>query len=111
MEWFSRLLLHLPWDTLVFFLLLRFALRDSDRSWRHLGTVCVAIAVWKAILYSLMNVFSLALLFLSIGIFLHWAYELKTRAIVSILAIYLMAGIFFGAILHAAHGVLDLFFI
>ena len=110
MEWFSRLLLHLPWDTLVFFLLLRFALRESDRSWRHLGTVCVAIAVLKAILFPMFGVFSIVLLFLSIGIFLRWAYELKTRAIVSILAVYLMAGIFFGAILHAAHGVLELFF-
>ncbi len=111
MRLFPLLLLHLLWDTLVLFIILRIALREHSPASKSLGLVCFGAALGKSLLYSLLGVLATVPVLLSSGLFLGWAYSLSTRNILCILAAFLSVGIVFGSVLRMAHGVLELFFV
>ena len=111
MELFSILLLHVVWDTLVLFIILRVTVRDPSQQWQNLGFVSLGMAVWKSLFFLLMGVPAIVPILLTLGLYLRWAYSLTTRKILYILGAFLFAGIVFGAIRKMAYGVLELFFI
>ncbi len=111
MELLSVLLLHLVWDALVLFIILRVTVRDHSLRWQDVGSFTLGMAVWKSLLFLLMGVPAVIPFFLSSGFYLRWAYSLTTRQILYSLAAFLFAGIVFGAVRHMAYDVLELFFV
>ncbi len=105
------LFLHLAWDTLVLFIVLRIAVRAGSLKWHRLGLACFAMAAWKLVLYLTLGVAAIVPVFLTMAPVLHWKYSLSLRVTAYVLALYLFLGIVFGAVLKLALGVLDLFFL
>ena len=104
---FLRLLL----DTFVLYIILWVALREKAPKWPKLGAICLALAVWKWLLYLWMGVPAIVPLLLSIALIVRLGFSIPMRKTLYILGAYVVVRIVLGSVLKMASGVLDLFFI
>jgi hypothetical protein len=98
-------------DTFVLYAILWLALREKAPKWQTLGAVCLAMAVWKWLLYLWMGVLAIFPHLLSVGLIVRLAFSIPTRKTLYILAIFVVVRIFLRSVLDMALGVLDFFFI
>ena len=105
------ILLRLFLDTLVLYVILWLALRDRPPKWSQLGAVCLAVAVWKWLLYVWMGVLAIIPTLLTVALIVRLGYSIPIRKTLYILGAFVVVRIVFGSVLKMAMGVLDLFFI
>ena len=105
------LLLRLLLDTFVLYIILWLSLRENSPKWPKLGSICLAMAVWKWLLYIWIGVVAILPLLLSLGLVVRLGFSMPTRKTLYVLGAFVVARILLGSILKMAVGVLDLFFI
>ncbi len=107
----TLILLRLLLDTVVLHAILWLTLRQQAPRWLVLGALCLAMAIWKQLLYTWMGDLAIVPVLLSVGLVVRLLFSIPTRKTLVILGAFVVARILLASIVNMASGVLNLFFL